>query len=367
MTGTCRLRGRLTVFLGYAAGVGKTYQMLVDASRLKAKGVDVVIGYFEPHARPDTIALTAGLEQVARRPLEYRGVRFEEMDAEAIARRRPAVALVDELAHTNVPGSRRAKRWEDVLDLQDEGIDVFSTMNVQHIESLNDQILRSTGVRVRETVPDWMLNNADEVVLVDVTPRALLNRLARGVVYPADRVRAALSNFFREPTLVALRELAMRQAAHVVEARNAGRAVPGQGTAGGAASERLLLLVGPDPSSAALIRRGRRVADHLGAECVAVFAAPDPDLGHLTPGERERLERHFDFARGLRIETRVLIGRRVADTVVAFAREQGITHILMGRDDGRRTWRWWPRRSWVEAVVSRASGLQVTVVAGARG
>src|SRR5437867_3304285 len=219
MTDQAKARGRLKVFLGYAAGVGKTYQMLVEAYELKRAGVDIVIGYFEPHGRKETIAMTEGLETIPRKAIEYRGSRFDEMDTDAILRRRPQVAVVDEFPHTNVPGSSRLKRWEDVHLLLEHGIDVLTTMNVQHLESLNDQIWQSTGVRVRETIPDWVLKQADEVVMIDLTPRALLNRLARGVVYRADRARAALDNFFKESTLVALRELAMRQAAHAGESR----------------------------------------------------------------------------------------------------------------------------------------------------
>ena len=211
--------GRLKVFLGYAAGVGKTYQMLTEAHELKGRGVDVVIGYFEPHGRQETIALSEGLETIPRKAIEYRGSRFEEMDTDAILQRRPHMAVVDEFPHTNVPGSARAKRWEDVHVLLNAGIDVLTTMNVQHLESLNDQIFHATGVRVRETIPDWVLKQADEVVMVDLTPQALLNRLARGVVYPPERARLALENFFKESTLVALREFAMRQAAYAIESR----------------------------------------------------------------------------------------------------------------------------------------------------
>ena len=262
-------KGRLKVFLGYAAGVGKTYQMLSEAHDLARAGVDVVVGYFEPHARPDTIALSEGLETVPRASIEHRGTRFEEMDTDAILRRHPQVAIVDEFPHTNVPGSPRTKRWEDVHVLLDAGIDVLTTMNVQHLESLNDQIWQSTGIRVRETIPDWVLKQADEVVMVDLTPRALLNRLERGVIYSPERARAALQNFFKESTLVALRELAMRQTAYAVETRQAGEAAGGPTTEPVTASprvektERVLLAITPDPSSAALIRRGRRVADYL--------------------------------------------------------------------------------------------------------
>jgi two-component system, OmpR family, sensor histidine kinase KdpD len=367
MTGATPPRGRLKVFLGYAAGVGKTYQMLVEAHKSKAEGVDVVIGYFEPHGRADTIALCEGLESIPRKIVEYRGSRFEEMDVDAVVRRRPAVAVVDEFPHTNVPGSGRSKRWEDVHELLDAGIDVLTTMNVQHLESLNDQIWQSTGVRVRETIPDWVLKQADDVVMVDLTPRALLNRLARGVVFPPERARAALDHFFKESTLVALRELAMRQAAYVVESRLSGddplsasdQAGPDDGRI-----ERLLLLVGPEPSSAALIRRGRRVADHLRAECLAVYVSRTPDLRHLSAPERERLERHLNFARALQIETRVLVGETIAETLVTFARRHGATQIFIGREDGvAGRLRGWFRPSLMESVVGLARGLQVTIVA----
>ncbi len=358
-------RGRLKVFLGYAAGVGKTYQMLTEAHHLAQAGVDVVIGYVEPHGRKDTIALGQGLETVPRKVVDYRGTRFEEMDSNAVIRRHPRVAVVDEFPHTNVPGCRRSKRWEDVHDLLEAGIDVLTTMNVQHLESLNDQIWQSTGVRVRETIPDWVLKQADEVVMVDLTPRALLNRLARGVVYPAERAQAALQNFFKEPTLVALRELAMREAAYAVESRlplDDGPDVPGENWMGTWTPERLLLIIGPDPSSAALIRRGRRMADHLRAECLAVHVTETASLDRLTPEERERLERHLNFARALRIETRVLLGSDVAETAVNFARLHGVTQIFVARGRTRAT-RWRFRQSLVERLVDRARGMQVTIVA----
>ena len=295
------------MFLGYAAGVGKTYQMLSEAHELKAQRVDVVVGYFEPHGRRDTMALVDGLEVIPRKIVEYKGSRFEEMDTDAVLRRHPQVAVVDEFPHTNVPGSSHLKRWEDVHALLDAGIDVLTTMNVQHMESLNDQIWQSAGVRVRETIPDWVVKQANEVVMVDLTPRALLNRLERGVVYPPERVQAALQNFFKESTLVALRELAMRQTAHAVESRQADEdasMASASTSAGPAAHERLLLLIGPDPASAALIRRGRRVADYLRADCLAVYVSKVPGLRNLTDAERDSLERQLNFARGLQITTR---------------------------------------------------------------
>ena len=209
-------KGKLKVFLGYAAGVGKTYRMLLEARQLLDQGRDVVIGYFEPHGRRDTIALTAGLETVPRKVYEHRGSVFEDMDTEAVIARHPEVAAVDEFAHTNVPGSPRLKRWQDVMLLLQAGIDVLTSLNIQHMESLNDQVWHVTGIRVRETVPDWILQEASEVVMVDVTPRALLHRLERGVVYAPEKARQAM-----------------------------------------------------------LIRRGRRVADYLNSPCTAVFAQRD--------------------------------------------------------------------------------------------
>jgi two-component system, OmpR family, sensor histidine kinase KdpD len=359
-------RGRLKVFLGYAAGVGKTYQMLTEAHQLKEQGVDVVVGYFEPHARQETIALNAGLEIVPRRIIEYRGSRFEEMDTDAILKRKPHVAAVDEFPHTNVPGSERLKRWEDVRVLLDAGIDVLTTMNVQHLESLNDQIWHSTGVRVRETIPDWVLKEADEVVMIDLTPRALLNRLARGVVYPPDRAKAARENFFKESTLVALRELAMRQAAYAVESRLPDEPVSASLDASSerfaGTRDRLLLVINTDPSSAALIRRGRRVADYLRAECLAVYVSKTADFGDLDATQRENLDRHIKFARALQIDAHVLEGSDVAETIVKFAREHAVTQIFVTREKPS-AFRSWFASAFVQRIVNLARDMQVTVVA----
>jgi two-component system sensor histidine kinase KdpD len=365
MSGDRLSRGRLKVFLGYAAGVGKTYQMLKEAQELKRAGVDVVVGYFEPHGRTDTMALIDGLEVLPRRVVEYRGATFDEMDTDAILRRKPAVAAVDELPHTNVPGSATLKRWEDVHMLLDAGIDVLTTMNVQHLESLNDQIWHSTGVRVRETIPDWVLKQADEVVMIDLTPQALLNRLARGVVYPPERARQALDNFFKESTLVALRELAMRQAAYAVESRLPGEELAPrdlQPSEGANTQDRLLLVISANPSSAALIRRGRRVADYLRADCLAVSVSKTADLSELEPVERESLERHLNFARALRIEARILEGTDVAEAVVAFARLHKVTQIFVARERSSAL-RSWFASAFVQRIVNLARDMQVTVVA----
>ena len=212
-------RPKLKVYLGYSAGVGKTFQMLLDARDLAQQGTDVVVAYFEPHERPDTVAQAQGLEVVSQRKIQYRDRMFGEMDTDAVLRRKPKIALVDELAHTNIPGSERTKRWEDVQLLLEAGIEVWTTMNVQHIESLNDQVWQITGIQVRETVPDWIVRQAAEIVAVDVTPEALLNRLKRGAVYKPEMVEKALTGFFKGSNLGALRELTLRQAAHEVDLR----------------------------------------------------------------------------------------------------------------------------------------------------
>jgi two-component system sensor histidine kinase KdpD len=358
-------KGRLKIYLGYAAGVGKTFQMLEDAQELRRKGTDIVIGYFEPHGRQDTIMKTEGLEIVPRKVTIYRDISFEEMDTEAILRRRPEICLVDELAHTNVPGSERTKRWEDVSILLNAGITVYSTLNVQHLESLNDQIWQLTGVRVRETIPDWVVDDADEVVLVDVTPRALRNRLERGVVYPLEKARQAMEHFFAEQNLSALRELALRHAAHEIEERRADLFPEASGAESVRHSERaareirverILICLDEKPATAMLIRRGKRVADYLHGECLAAYVARE----RLSAGEREAVEKHLNFARNLRIETRILHGRDVALTLVAHARAHGVTQIYMGHS--ARSAPWFLRNNKVHEVVRLARDMQVVIV-----
>jgi len=344
-------RGRLKIFLSYAAGAGKTYRMLEEAQDLKSRGIDIVIGYFEPHGRKDTIAKTEGLEIIPRKKMEYRGSEFEEMDTEAVIARAPAVCLVDEFPHTNVPGSDRAKRWEDVLKILDAGIDVLTTMNLQHLESLNDQIWQITGIRVRETVPDWVIKQADEIVMVDVTPEALINRLKRGVVYEAEKATRALDNFFKEQSLVALRELALRQAAHEVEVRHE---TPRP-------TDRLLIHITGEPRTAMLIRRGRRVADYLGAECFAVYISESGDLSGLQVSERDSIQRHLNFAQNLRIETRILQGHNQAATLVEFARREKITQIFLTRPTFRR--KFFSISNLISETLRLARNIQITVVA----
>jgi two-component system sensor histidine kinase KdpD len=368
-------RGRLKVYLGFAAGVGKTYQMLTDAHELVKRGVDVGIGYLEPHGRKDTIAQAQGLELIPRCKMVYRGATFEEMNMPAILERHPEVCVVDELPHTNVPGCGHLKRWENVLELLDAGIDVMTTMNIQHLESLNDQVKDMTGVRVRETIPDWVMKQAEEVVMVDLPPRALINRLERGVVYPPEKAQRALLNFFKEPTLVALREIALRQTAHEVEIRHvtlpesateAAAAAEEKGSTGGSdfggLTDRILVYVTEHPSTAMLIRRGKRVADYLQADCFAVFVHAEIDFNAFPATKREAVERHLNFARNLHIETRVLQGLDIATTLLDFARVHNITQLFMVRPQ-YSPWEGFIGRNLIHRIVRYAHDMQVTIVA----
>ena len=366
--------GKLKVYLGYAAGVGKTFQMLADGQAARQRGLDVVLAYFEPHARPDTIAQVQGLEILPHRKIDYRDRTFKEMDTEAILRRKPQIVLVDELAHMNIPGSERMKRWEDVEVLLHAEIEVWTTMNVQHIESLNDQVWQVTGIQVRETVPDWVIRQAAEIVAVDVTPEALLNRLKRGAIYKPEMVQKALEGFFKGSNLGALRELTLRQAAHEVDLQQSAydetsgfqapqisEVRPGEAT-DNQPKERILIHITADPSTAILIRRGRRVADYLQADCMAVFVHRTPEVSQLPASEREAVEKHLRFARGLQIETRIVGGSDVAKTVVRFARDNQVTQIFVSQAQTRLRERL-RSRNFAENIVRLAEDLQVTVVA----
>jgi two-component system, OmpR family, sensor histidine kinase KdpD len=337
--------GHLKVFIGMAAGVGKTYRMLGEGQAEAENGRDVVIGLLETHARKDTAQLAEGLELVARRRVTYRGAPLEEMDLPAILARKPELCLIDELAHTNPPGLEHEKRYEDVRDVLGAGIDVFSTVNVQHLESLNDQVTQLTGTRVRETIPDAVLSAAEEVVLIDLTPEALIARLRAGKVYPPERVPAALNNFFKVENLSALRETALRQVAEGVEvkrlvarASSARRedtllasAVPQ------AISERLLALITPSPRSQRVVRRAWRSAQRLNAELdLLVVRAPG-----ATPSreEREQLEALRRLASVLGAHLVVEEGDDVAAVAINVARARNTTYVLMGTPKPRNAWR----------------------------
>jgi two-component system sensor histidine kinase KdpD len=329
------MAGRHKVFLGMAAGVGKTFRMLQEGRADFEAGKDVVIGYLEPHGRAETEAQVDGLPMIPRRQVTYKDVQLEEMDLPAIVDRRPELALIDELAHTNAPGLEHGKRYEDIADVLGAGTDVYSTVNVQHLESLNDQVAELTGVRVRETFPDSVLSQADEVVLVDLTPPDLIERLRAGKVYPAARVPAALNGFFRVENLEALREVALRQVAEDVEAKRlkgdvdllaprADRLM--DQAAPQAVGERLLALVTPQPASQRIIRRAWRSAQRLGAELdVLIVLSREP-----SEAERDQIEAFHRLASLLGAQVIVEEGDDVPEVAARVARERGSTYVLIG-------------------------------------
>ena len=334
------LRGHHTIYLGMAAGVGKTYRMLLEGHAAQEAGRDVVIGVLETHGREATAAAAEGLPMVARRCVVHREITLDEMDLPAIISRAPELCLVDELAHTNAPGVEHNKRYEDIEDILDTGTDVLSTVNVQHLESLNDQVAELSGVRVRETVPDSILGRADEVVLIDLSPEALLARLRDGKIYPPERVEASLNGFFRIENLSALREVALRQVAEEVEAkrlvtevvgtREEELAVDGPQAVG----ERLLALVEPYPGSQRLVRRAWRSAQRLGAALDLLWVAPP---GRAPDAEQERqLAALRQLASVLGAKLLIEDGDDVAATVARIARAHGSTYILLGRSRPRR-------------------------------
>jgi two-component system sensor histidine kinase KdpD len=327
-------RGRYKIFLGMAAGVGKTYRMLQEGRAEAEAGRDVVIGYLEPHGRAETIEQADSLEIIPRRRVTYREAELEEMDLPAILRRTPELCLIDELAHTNAPGVEHEKRYQDIEDVLAAGIDVFSTVNVQHLESLNDQICELTGIRVRETVPDALLGSADDVVLIDITPQSLVERLRAGKVYPGERIQPALDNFFKLENLSALREVALRQVAEEVEAKR----IPSDGTgrsreerlvdtaAPQAIGERLLALVTPNPSSQRVVRRAWRSAQRLGAELDLLWVADHEP----TAEEQEQIDGLRRLASVLGAHLLIEHGDDVAMITQRVANERGTTYVLMG-------------------------------------
>ncbi len=324
-------RGRLKVFLGFAAGVGKTYEMLNEAGRRKERGQDVVIGYLETHGRKGTIGQIGDLETIPRKSIEYRGATLDEMDADAIIARHPLWVLVDELAHTNAPGSKREKRWQDVELIQEAGINVATTMNVQHLESLNDTIHDITGIWVRETVPDSILKSADEVKMVDITPRALIHRLERGDIYKPDKVEQALGNWFREGNLGALREIALREVAQEVDEQIEVYRKQRRIHETWATHDRVMICISPNRSSMRLLRRGWRMAQRLRAEITAVFV----ETKTPTIQQQEILKSDFMLADRLGIPVVTLHGD-AATEIVRYAQEKQITQIVLGHSKRTR-------------------------------
>ena len=322
-------RGSHKVFLGYAAGVGKTFTMLSEAQRRASRGEDIVIGYVEPHLRPDTMALVAGLEIVPPKLIDYHGSEFTELDTDAVIARHPRTVLVDELAHTNVPGTRHEKRWQSVEELLNAGINVLSTVNVQHVESLNDTVCQITGVCVRETVPDRVIDEADEVELVDVPPDALLNRLKRGAIYAPEKIDQALSNFFRRGNLVALRELSLRKAAEEVDDDLEEFIATHDVDKTWGAVDRVLVTVTPRPQSAKLIRRGFQLADRLDGDLWVIHVKPSAVL--LSGQEQVAVDEMRALTEELQGDFIDVGSDDVAAGIIEFANSHQITFIVMGQ------------------------------------
>ncbi len=321
----------LRVYIGAAPGVGKTYQMLEDAHLFKKQGVDIVAGVVVSHGRADTEALLDGIEVVPQRKIEYRGITLEEMDVDAIIARRPEIAIVDELAHTNAPGSKHPKRYEDVLELLDRGISVITAVNVQHLESLNDSVGRITGVRVRETVPDSILRRADEVVNVDVSVDALRTRLRQGKIYGVEKIEQSLGNFFRKGNLSALRELALRQVAED-QAAKAHDYREREGLEPAVIPEKVMVAMASRGSAKRLLRMGSRIAGRLASDWYAVYVeTPSEEPGRIKPRDHAALSDNVSFAKHLGARVVRLKSARVADALVEFARKEGITHVIFGQ------------------------------------
>lgn len=330
-------QARLRVYLGAAPGVGKTYQMLEDAHQLKRQGVDVVIAVVETHGRADTAALISDLEHVPLRTIEYRGVLLKEMDLAAVIARHPAIAIVDELAHTNVPGSKNHKRYEDVLELLEHGISVITAVNIQHIESLNDVVAQVTGVRVRETIPDYFIRRADEVVNVDVSVDTLRTRLRQGKIYGVEKIEQSLNNFFRKGNLTALRELALRQLAGDQDVK-ARKYREQEGLEQATLPERVMVCMASRGSAKKLLRTGSRIAGRLADDWYAVYVeTPREEPGRIDPRDFNALQDNIRFAEGLGARVVKLKGRNIADALVEFARREGITHVIFGQS-ARSRW-----------------------------
>ena len=354
-------RARLRIYLGAAPGVGKTYQMLEEAHLLKRQGVDIVIGFIEPHGRAETETLIGGLERLPLRRIDYRGVTLEEMDVNAVIARRPELVLVDELAHSNVPGSKHRKRYDDVIEILDAGISVITAVNVQHIESLNDAIASITGVRVRETIPDYFLRRADEVVNVDVSVDTLRTRLRQGKIYSVEKIEQALANFFRKGNLSALRELALRQVADD-QAAKAHDYREREGLEQAAIPEKVMVCVSSRGSAKKLLRTGSRIAGRLASDWYAVYVeTPPEEPGRMNPADHATLIENINLAEELGANVVKLRARRVADALIEFARREGITHVVFGQS-ARSRWDILLHGSVINRFLSEVRGATVQVV-----
>jgi two-component system sensor histidine kinase KdpD len=353
-------RGKLKIFLGAVAGVGKTYRMLAEAQRRLSRGEDVVVGLVETHGRPATAELLEGLELLPLKKLEYRGATFDELDTAAVLKRRPEWVLIDELAHTNVPGTTHQKRWKSVEELRDAGINVITTLNIQHLESLNDVVHEITGVRVRETVPDWVVDSADEIELVDLTPDAVINRLVRGDIYKGESIPRALQNFFKKGNIVALRELALRMTAQEVDDQLQVLVPTGAAGPVKAVHDRVVVCVSPRDVSFKLVRRGYRLARRIQGDFVCLHVR-GPER---TPNDDEEalLREIYELARNLGGEVVELHGDSVAEQLITYVNENQTTMIVMGQSAASR-WEEILRGSLVTRLMRETKNIDIVVVA----
>ena len=370
-------RGRLRVYLASAAGAGKTYTMLNEGHRRESRGTDVVVGYVETHGRPQTQAQIGDLEVIPRKKVTYRGVTLEEMDTEAVIARHPKVALIDELAHTNVPGSKHVKRYQDVEEILDAGIDVVTTLNIQHLESLNDLVASITGIRVRETLPDWILDQADEVELIDISPYALRQRMRHGNIYPPERIDAALNNFFREGNLTALREIALRRTAEKTEAQLQAYMSEHGLTEMKHAGERVMVGFDHRPHTREVIRDAWRLSHGLHAELLAITIQPEGYLAfrsklarllkyrgemkqHMEEAQR-RLEEHAILAEDLGAEVIRTSSHDIARTLVEVAHERQVTQLVLGQP-ARSYWEELLRGSIINRLLRLSTDMDIHLV-----
>ena len=354
-------RARLRIYIGAAPGVGKTYEMLQEAHALRARGLDVVIGLVETYGRRDTEAQVKDLEVVPRRQIAYRGVTMEEMDVEAIIARRPQVCVVDELAHTNVPGSHHGKRYEDVLEMLDAGIHVMTAVNIQHLETLNDAVARATGVRVRETVPDTVLDRADEVINVDVTVEELRSRLREGRIYRPEKVEQALTNFFRKGNLSTLRELALRAVADEVGAKAATYRAS-EGLEPALIPERVMVCMSSNRAAPRVVRNGARIAGRLGAKWYAVYVeTPREKPGRIASQDAAALQENIRLAESLGATVVRVRADRPSDGLIAFAQREGVTHVIFGQS-ARTRWELLLRGSTLDRFLGAVPDAAVQVV-----
>jgi two-component system sensor histidine kinase KdpD len=354
-------RARLRIYIGAAPGVGKTYEMLQEAHALRARGLDVVVGYVETYGRRDTEAQIRDLEMIPRRQIEYRGVTMEEMDVDGIIRRKPAVVLIDELAHTNVPGSKHDKRYLDVLEILEAGIHVMTAVNIQHIETLNDAVARLTGIRVRETVPDTFIDRADEVINVDVTVEELRNRLRQGKVYKPEKVEQALTNFFRKGNLSTLRELALRAVADEVGEKAASYRAR-EGLEPALIPERVMVCMSSNALAPRVIRTGARIAGRLGSKWYAVYVeTPQEKPDRIKARDADALQENIRLAESLGATVVRVRAARPAEGLIAFAQREGVTHVIFGQS-ARSRWELVWRGSTLDRFLSAVPDAAVQVV-----